>query len=306
MKMKVMRLGYTEGTLFLLWYIRQKHNITRISYELINWLFSTSGYYDNEITGSYFNFSNTECEKAIQSKTFDGYMQTILNGIKNCDKLLICLHNTGDEHICKGGCTWHSNDNCSCNGTCNIFHDCCPISYGIISKTLVSEISPKNNGCLEIHDIHNLMENKTVLIVSPFAMLMRQQVLSGNCANIYSNFPKNVTIIPFQAEYTFFNKGNDSNILETVERYKGKIKDINFDLALVSCGAYSHLLVPFIADELNKDAITSFATIITDAFGIYSKRSGNRSESNTAKFWLQIPDEYKPENFMKIENGCYW
>ena len=33
----------------------------------------------------------------------------------------------------------------------------------------------------------------------------------------------------------------------------------------------------------------------------------NQNKINNPEYWiLNIPDEYKPENYMKIENGCYW
>jgi len=182
------------------------------------------------------------------------------------------------------------------------------LQYNSILNDLVLDLQPvKTGGCLQIVDIHKLMENKKILIISSFAKLMQQQVLSGNCSAIYIEFPKNVSIIPFQSEYTFFNKGNDNNILETIERYKNQIKNIEFDLAIVSCGAYTHLLVPFIADELCKGAITSFSTIITDAFGIISKRSINlNGNKNINNYWINVPDEMKPNDYKKIEEGCYW
>ena len=299
--LKIMRLGFTEGTSLVYWYMNYKSSQKIVNKQTINWLLSTSGFYDKEITGSYFDFSYEECIKVFNSYVFNEYMQNLYNGLLNCDKIAICLHYHNSDHICKNNCSWHYSETCKCNGNCNIFLGTCPLNYGSILNTLVNDIKPRNKDCLEIDDIHKLMENKKVLVMSSFAKLMKQQVLSGNCSKIYANFPKNVSIVPFETEYTFFNKGKDNNILETLERYKIDIQNMVFDLAIVSCGAYTHLLVPFIADKMHKDAITSFATIITDAFGIITKRSNKQDD-----FWIKIPNEYKPEDYLKIEEGCYW
>jgi hypothetical protein len=265
-----MRIGYTEGTLLLLWYMKELCS-HKDYHSFLNWLLSTSGYYDNNIKGSYFNFEADECLKIINSDVFNSYMKQLYLGLFHCDKLLICSH-------------------------------------GICSTLLTQDVKPSDSSSLNIMDIHNLISNKKVLIMSSFAILIEQQVLSGNCRAIYENFPENVIIIPFQTEYTFFNKGNDNNILETFERYKETIKDIDFDLAIVSCGAYTHLLVPYISDVLHKDAITSFACVITDTFGIKTKRFEHKKiyDEKTKKFWLEIPEQYRPKDYLKIENGCYW
>jgi hypothetical protein len=47
-------------------------------------------------------------------------------------------------------------------------------------------------------------------------------------------------------------------------------------------------------------------------FGILNGRTKNWFKSNNIEiqykeYWItEIPDEYKPSDYMKIENGCYW
>ena len=78
-----MRLAFTEGTLFILWFLKRHHDINIKDNGLINWLFSTSGYYDNQFSGSYFDIKPEECDKILISQTFNTYMETILEDIKN-------------------------------------------------------------------------------------------------------------------------------------------------------------------------------------------------------------------------------
>ena len=75
---------------------------------------------------------------------------------------------------------------------------------------------------------------------------------------------------------------------------------------LISCGAYSNLY----ADKffnLGKNVCT-IGGELHEFFGIINKRNRNIININTKQeYWIQnIPDEYKPEGYMKIEDGCYW
>jgi hypothetical protein len=48
---------------------------------------------------------------------------------------------------------------------------------------------------------------------------------------------------------------------------------------------------------------------ITYHFGICSKRHpfNQNKYHNSEDYWIkEIPEEYKPKDYMKIENGCYW
>ena len=55
------RLGYTESTLLFVYYLNTIHNIDYIDKNLVNWLYSTSGFYDKKIKGDYFNFDVKAC-----------------------------------------------------------------------------------------------------------------------------------------------------------------------------------------------------------------------------------------------------
>ena len=70
--MKYTRLGWTEGTLFMIWYI-QKRGLGDVEkdHNMVNWLFSTSGYYDKQIKGHYFDLTPEECDKVLNSATFN-------------------------------------------------------------------------------------------------------------------------------------------------------------------------------------------------------------------------------------------
>ena len=85
-----------------------------------------------------------------------------------------------------------------------------------------------------------------------------------------------------------------------------EIKAQDFDIVLLGCGCYGHMLCHKIHSELNKDAIYLGGSIQT-IFGILSAREKEHSNLPYNENWITtIPDEYKPRNYKMIENGCYW
>jgi hypothetical protein len=85
-----------------------------------------------------------------------------------------------------------------------------------------------------------------------------------------------------------------------------EISQIEFDIALLSCGAYGHMLCHKIDAELKKDAIYVGGSI-QELFGIVSTREKDRGEIKYNKYWItEIPESYRPANYKSIENGCYW
>ena len=120
-------------------------------------------------------------------------------------------------------------------------------------------------------------------------------------------------MIYYTTPYTFFNNGPDNNILETCNKvYEDieKLKD-DFDIAIISFGAYSNLLAHYININLNKDIVTTGGNIST-WFGILNVRTkefhikNNVILDNEEYYITEVPEEYKPKDYMKIENGCYW
>ena len=136
----------------------------------------------------------------------------------------------------------------------------------------------------------------------------KTQFESGNLKKIYDNFPHINNVICYRYIYTFFNTGPHENILETCEILFNDIMqtiDVGaYDSVLISCGAYSCLYAEKFYD-MGKNVCT-IGGGLHDCFGIMNKR--NRNDVSTGQeYWIQnSPEEYKPEGYMKIEDGCYW
>lgn len=283
MPIKILRLGFTECTLlFIYWLNNHKHiynaDLNKLKENNIKWLYTTSGYYDKTKQGNFFNVSHTSGD----TDTYVKYMDILLDFLKQADVYAFALHKLGEpnkEHIDEFKQTIN------------------PIVSTYISRNIVFDF----------------IKDKKILIVSPFSKLMKLQIDNGNWKHIYPNAPtvKNSCVYTFP--YTFFNNGPDNNILETSEYlFKDIVNSVedDYESIIISGGAYSCLIAKHFY-EMGKNVCTVGGDL-PGFFGILSGRNkhlrlkGGTSEAANKEYWIDIPEEYKPEDYMKIENGCYW
>lgn len=283
MPLKLLRLGFTESTLLLLYFYRTKtktfdHSMINLEKSLIKWLYTTSGFYDNTV--KCYSYMNVEYN-VITSIVYETYMNNLLNIVKNSDALQLCFHRN--------------------------FND----STNLIEK-FVKTLNYKKLFTANKEEVYNFINLKKILVISPFAILIKNQIENGNCKKIYPDFPKIESILAYTYPYTFLNNGPDNNIIETCEHNINNIietlKD-EYDTVLISCGAYSCLL----ADKFfsfGKNVCTLGDNIQT-FFGILNDRNKKNYmhlvNDATLEYWItEIPDSYKPDCYKMIENGCYW
>jgi hypothetical protein len=155
---------------------------------------------------------------------------------------------------------------------------------------------------MPIETLFAIIANKRILIVNPMSSLMKQQYDSGNVKHIYAGFPELISIQIYENPYTFLNNGPDGSILETADKICEGISHTQFDVALVSCGAYSSLIGNYIREKLGKDVITIGGELLS-IFGI---KIGRNKNGQFNEYWVSVPDHLKPTDYMKIEDGCYW
>jgi len=294
--MKIMRLGMTESGILLLNFIinycnpseELKRELFYFFFDLTKWLYTSGGFYDKNIKGSNYNDFND----SVWSNNFFTFINYLEISIYNC--------NTTHLIFWDGFVT-------------RMFQE---YKEPFINKYKISNINNVNNNVYSnsvdifhysIENIFNCIKDKKVLVISSFGKLIKLQYDSGNMDKIYNKFPNIEKLISFQFPYCFLNNGPHNNYFETLEEVFEEIKKIDFDIALLGCGSYGHILCHKIDSELNKDAIY-VGGVITTLFGILSSREKNNVEKlNINEYWItKIPDEYKPENYKSIEDGCYW
>jgi hypothetical protein len=278
-----LRLGMSESSLVFMYFIEKyidgydEKNLHYSRNQILNWLFSTSGYFDVEIKGRLFNFS-TQYNKIIHSKTYNIYFEELLYFIKN---------NTFDEFHFK----------------CHDLGGCCsyiPHFFKFINKESSS------------YNIRNILykelESKRVLLMHNLSEIMIQRYDQGILKRIYPNFPTVDIMIPFKIGYTFMNSPMDecNDIIERADLIEHAMNEIidtlKIDMVIISCGAYSNIF----ARKLHKRSIR-YITVggeLEHEFGIIINRRDNHHEIND--LFIRVPDELKPENHDEIENSCYW
>jgi hypothetical protein len=284
---KLQRPGYTETTLLVCHFLRTRLRANRhgtpfglsdeqlkgIEEKYVHWLFSTSGFYDKAVRGTYFDINYTD---VVKSHAYHEWIRLYENSIRDCDYLIPLIH-------------------------LKYF----PSLEGLIDE-YIDSLSSRNkenarwDGYWWDHArLYPLLAGKTVLVVSSFAELIERQYRSGNVHRIHATFPVFRDLIPFTFPYTFLNSGPDSHAIDTLDRIYHQVCTLDFDIALVSCGSYGCILADRIHSETRRDAIT-LGSGIGPMFGVSPRRDGE-------KFWIsEIPAEYRPPDYDKIEEGRYW
>lgn len=194
--MLYLRLGFTESTIICIHYY--KHNIDKTypyNYDIVNWLHTTSGFYDKQFSRDKIDFD----QRCVASKTFQEYLNKLMHIIKRSSQLSLNCHKIENADVIDKSKEY----------------------FGLYTS-LDSDMS--------FNSIFKLIENKAVLIVNPSSKLMKQQYENGNCQNIHSDFPNLLSIDTYKNHYTFFNRGPNANFHETCEKTCTNIKNLTSTL----------------------------------------------------------------------------
>lgn len=150
------------------------------------------------------------------------------------------------------------------------------------------------------------LKGKRVLVVSPFEQTVKIQYQKRN--DVYSG---NKRLPDFELlTYKMLETQNGvkcgfQNFFEAYNYVREQIQQINFDIALVSGGAYGYLLAHDIK-KMGKASIELCGNLMP-LFGIKIKRHAVSPQMTAFwnKHWI-FPVEEPVKNAYKIENGCYW
>tara|TARA_Y100000816_G_C26096772_1_gene580568 strand:- start:708 stop:1637 length:930 start_codon:yes stop_codon:yes gene_type:complete len=292
--MKIVRYGNTEFQLLLAFYILQygnespqvNHAMRQIISIFTRWLYTTAGYYDKDVKGEGLS---------IQPNTYN------FNYYKFIRHLEVSI----------GG------------GVCSLYYLLSPWMAPLLEKhkslfmkkynILRLENAERIPWSIRTKDIFECIKGRKVLVISSFDGLIKKQFDSGNLYKIHDNFPIIASLSTIKFPYCFHNSGPERNYHETLATIFNEIKSQDFDIALLACGCYGHMLCHQIDSELGKDAIYLGGSIQA-LFGILSNREKEARKKDSGsplfgvnQYWItEIPPEYIPKNYKSIENGCYW
>jgi len=286
----MLRLGFTESTLLYLYFLEnilKIHPNNGLFYELqrnmLNWLLSTSGYYDKTIPGTNMNFNTLDIKK---SETYHTYFRKLINIIRQSNyQVLLWFHEMPEKTL-------------SYKNKFNDFFMNKIISY---FDSDVQKI------------FHTFIENKKLLVINNLGKLFKQQVDNGNIYKIFIDFPKIETFNYFENGYSFVNNGPDKNLLETANKNIEKIDSLKIDCnaVVISAGAYSILYAEYFIKKnipvfiLGGDLAFYFGIKIKRHYRDHSYFFKNLTQEQKNLF-LSVPKSMIPPNADKVESGCYW
>lgn len=162
------------------------------------------------------------------------------------------------------------------------------------------------------------LEGKKILVVHPFAPLIQQQYQEKRTLLF-----ENQSILPefsLQAIEAVQSLGGYSRYKDwfsALDSMRGQIDKCDYDICLIGCGAYGFSLSAHVKRQ-GKKAVHIGGSLQL-LFGIIGSRWENPNYAIKARkvcpdlsypnlineYWIR-PNDFKSNNFVKVEGGCYW
>ncbi len=152
-----------------------------------------------------------------------------------------------------------------------------------------------------------VLKGRKVLVITPFAELVEEQYARRNL--IYSNdYLPEFELLTYKAVQTIAGNRDSrfSNWFDALDYMASEVTKMDFDIALVGCGAYSLPLCSAIKKS-HRSAIHMGGDVQL-LFGIMGKRWEEDSfvQSKKNDYWVYPPKNEVPKNADKVEDACYW
>jgi len=173
-------------------------------------------------------------------------------------------------------------------------------------------IPDRSTPCNPGNDYLHLFKGKRLIIVCPFAELLKQRATRDVFEGVWSKigkkwfYPESVEAVqfPYGFQKDTFRKYRDAIAL--FEDIASDIASKNFDVALIAAAG---LTVPIAAHikQLGKIAV-SLGGDLQVLFGVIGKRWRNKERWKRDyfnKWWINMPPQFRPEETEACE-GAYW
>ena len=156
-----------------------------------------------------------------------------------------------------------------------------------------------------------VLEGKKVLVVHPFVDSIRYQY-ENNRTKLFDNpdvlpvFKELLTVKAVQTIADQKDKRFDT-WFDALDYMKTEISKLDFDIALIGCGAYGMCLAAHVK-RMGKQAV-HLAGWTQMLFGVYGSRWLNDQPQYSKlinDYWIRPLNSEKPKGLEKVENGCYW
>lgn len=152
------------------------------------------------------------------------------------------------------------------------------------------------------------LRNKKVLVVHPFETSIQKQYARREKLFENPNILPQFELKTFRAVQTIAGEKDDrfQTWFDALEYMENEIRQIDFDVAIIGCGAYGMPLAVEVK-RMGKQAIhMGGATQIL--FGIKGARwDGNSNISRMYnEYWVRPNENEQCKNSQVVEGGCYW
>ena len=152
------------------------------------------------------------------------------------------------------------------------------------------------------------LEGKKILVISTFAVqIERQYEIIDKIFNKKNPLPEftlktYIPVVSFGGEQCEYASWKDALMAMFEE-----IKQIDFDIALLSCGSYGMPLSYLIKTKMKRSALY-MGGAIQRMFGIKCKRDIDSGLEKTLynRYWEDADDSLRPKDYMTVDNGDYW
>lgn len=157
------------------------------------------------------------------------------------------------------------------------------------------------------HPWSELLKDKKILIIHPFVDSIQNQYDNRHLLWNHKYILPNFELITYKSIQSIGNTGPHSSWLESLEKMQEDIANINFDIALIGCGAYGLPLGAFIKNDLSKSSI-HMGGALQILFGIKGTRWDHHDEISKFynNYWIRPQENEKPKFYKTVEEGCYW
>lgn len=151
------------------------------------------------------------------------------------------------------------------------------------------------------------LENKKICIISPFVETIKLQYNKRQVLFNGTKLLPEMDLCFIKTPLTLAGNKCGNTWYDNYISLCDQIDNLDFDIALLSCGGYGHPLCSHIYEKKNRSCIY-VGGILQLYFGIIGKRWETKDFTKKYKneHWVYPNENEKPENFKKIENGCYW
>lgn len=163
--------------------------------------------------------------------------------------------------------------------------------------------------CDFLKDFKIFAENKKILIISPFSESIKYQTQKDRINNLIKNYTfPNCIFLTYNTPITYNNEYDDlinevtsDNWLDQCTKMENEIQQIDFDIALLSCGSYATCLGSFISKKMNKKAIY-IGGVMNVLFNIFGKRYDDKYYKNINDLSYRII-AFEKNNYVDFKGG---